>query len=92
MTTPAQQAHYEKVMNEINDDLTAMQLKYDSKYLSIALLNKATYLMQLIQAAKIWSEDEVSAIIQAALSDIHEKVKAPTVMTLGADGQATRAS
>ena len=84
---PAQQReHYERIMKELNDDLVRMQLKYDSKYLAVALLTKATYLLQLLQAAKVWSQDEVSAIVQASFADVHEPINMPTIMTLDADG------
>jgi len=80
--TAAQKEHYEKVMKELSDDLTKLQLKYDSKYLAVALLTKAVWLMQLLQAAKVWSQDEVSVIVQAAFADVHEVVKSPTIMTI----------
>lgn len=76
------QAHFVAVSQEINDKLTDLIMTYDSKILATVLCIRAARLFQAIQAANLWSQDDVSAVIQGAFAEVHEPIAAPRIITV----------
>jgi hypothetical protein len=90
--TPAEKARYDTVMGQINDHLFHMQTTYDSRYLATALIARGAYLLRLLQAGGVMTEDDVSAIVQASFADVHEPTAKPTMLTIDGDRGVVRPS
>lgn len=76
------QAHFNRISKEINDKLTELVMTYDTKILATVMCIRAAHLLQSIQAAKLWSQDDVSVMIQSAFADVHEPVAPPRIITV----------
>lgn len=76
------QEHFNRISSEINDKLTELVMTYDTKILATVMCIRAARLMQSIQAAKLWTQEDVSAVIQGAFADVHEPCPPPRIITV----------
>jgi hypothetical protein len=78
-----QDQYRERMFRAVCNDLTEMQLRYDTRVLATAMIDRSVFLLRALVAAGTWTAADVQAVAMEALADLHEPLDVePRVMTL----------
>ena len=58
-------------MRAIDNELTELQLQYDSRLLATAMIHKAVYMLRMLVAAGKWTPEDVQVVMMEGLADVH---------------------
>lgn len=66
----------DSMVDQIQEDLTQLFMKYDTKLLATAMLMRSATALRTVHSAGIWKVSDVQAVVEAALEDIYTPIPA----------------
>lgn len=55
----------------VSNELTELQLQYDTRLLATAMLDRAVFLLRCLVATGKWTPHDIQAVATEALADLH---------------------
>jgi hypothetical protein len=59
------------VFRAVDNELTELQLQYDTRVLATAMLHRSVHLLRCLMAAGKWQAHDVQVVVTEALADLH---------------------
>lgn len=90
--TPEQMAYMRKVRDEIDHEITMLQMTYDTKTLATVMMARAARMLRVLHSTKMWRQADVEIFLLSTMQDVldplpADELPAVQMQTIGQPGK-----